>query len=303
MPIKVAQDVTSQRLYLETMEEILKSANKIIIDKPAEGQSGVLPYLPLPDLLHGPPPAGAGTGEQRDPAQPAMPADRRAVAAAEGGGDEPAILAIVGVVLVVGGILPMSSFFIVDQTEQALVLQLGEVRRVIREPGLKVKRPFIENVVVLRQAACSISSRRRRRSSSPTRSGWWSTPTPATRITNPLQFYQTVGNEAGMRARLNALVSGSLRRVLGSVTLNDILSEKRAAIMRQIRDDVGAEAKPFGIERRRCAAAPRRSAGREQPGDLRPHAIGARAAGARNTAARAPRRRRTCAPMPSASAP
>ena len=58
---KLAQDVTMQRLYLETMEEILKNSNKIIIDKAAEGQSGVLPYLPLPNLLNRPPNA-AGTG-------------------------------------------------------------------------------------------------------------------------------------------------------------------------------------------------------------------------------------------------
>jgi membrane protease subunit HflC len=57
------------------------------------------------------------------------------------------ILAVLGVVLVVAGFLAASSLFIVDQTEQALVLQLGEVRRVIREPGLWLKRPFIENVV------------------------------------------------------------------------------------------------------------------------------------------------------------
>src|SRR5207253_2081188 len=57
------------------------------------------------------------------------------------------LLAIIGALIVVGGILMMSSFFIVDQTEQALVLQLGEVRRVIRQPGLWIKRPFIENVV------------------------------------------------------------------------------------------------------------------------------------------------------------
>src|SRR5258705_1203333 len=49
---KVAQDVTLQRLYIETMEEILKNANKVIIDKAAQGQSGVLPYLPLPNLLN-----------------------------------------------------------------------------------------------------------------------------------------------------------------------------------------------------------------------------------------------------------
>jgi len=47
---KVAQDVTLQRLYLETMEEVLKNSNKVIIDKSAQGGSGVLPYLPLPAL-------------------------------------------------------------------------------------------------------------------------------------------------------------------------------------------------------------------------------------------------------------
>jgi membrane protease subunit HflK len=51
---KAAQDVTVQRLYLETMEEILKNSNKVIIDKTAEGGNGVLPYLPLPSLVpHG----------------------------------------------------------------------------------------------------------------------------------------------------------------------------------------------------------------------------------------------------------
>jgi modulator of FtsH protease HflK len=47
---KASQDVTMQRLYLETMEEVLKNANKVIIDKSAEGGTGVLPYLPLPAL-------------------------------------------------------------------------------------------------------------------------------------------------------------------------------------------------------------------------------------------------------------
>jgi membrane protease subunit HflK len=56
---KASKDVTAQRLYLETMEAILKDSKKIIIDKSAEGQSGVLPYLPLPNLL-GTPPAHAG---------------------------------------------------------------------------------------------------------------------------------------------------------------------------------------------------------------------------------------------------
>jgi len=62
---KVSQDVTAERLYLETMEEILKNSNKVIIDKSAMGQNGVMPYLPLPSLPGFAPPAAA--------AQPATP--------------------------------------------------------------------------------------------------------------------------------------------------------------------------------------------------------------------------------------
>ena len=80
---KAAEDVTQQRLYLETMEEILKNSNKVIIDKSAQGESGVLPYLPLPALGGsqgaGPAPAGsngaAPSGTQ--PPGPAVPSLRR----------------------------------------------------------------------------------------------------------------------------------------------------------------------------------------------------------------------------------
>jgi membrane protease subunit HflC len=60
-------------------------------------------------------------------------------------------------------------------------------------------------------------------------------------------FYQTVSTEAAVRARLNAMVSGSLRRVLGNVTLSALLSHQRSAIMGQIRDEVSAQGKSFGI--------------------------------------------------------
>ncbi len=157
------------------------------------------------------------------------------------------LLAIIGVVLVAAGILLTSSFFIVGQTEQALVLQLGEVRRVIREPGLNMKRPFIEDVITYDKRVLDfeppheeviVSDQKRLVVDAYTRY----------RIVNPLQFYQTVGTEQGVRARLSALVTGSLRRVLGSVTLNDILSTKRSVIMNQIREDVAIQARPLGIE-------------------------------------------------------
>jgi membrane protease subunit HflC len=157
------------------------------------------------------------------------------------------LLTILGIVLVAGGILVTSSFFIVGQTEQALVLQLGEVRRVVREPGLKIKRPFIEDVIIYDKRVLDfeppheeviVADQKRLVVDAYTRY----------RIVNPLLFYQTVGTEQGVRARLSALVTGSLRRVLGGVTLNDILSTRRSAIMHQIRDDVAAQARGFGIE-------------------------------------------------------
>jgi len=81
---KAAQDVTQQRLYLETMEEILKNSNKVIIDKSAQGESGVLPYLPLPALggpngsaAASPPPNPSGTGSGGATAAPAVPPLRR----------------------------------------------------------------------------------------------------------------------------------------------------------------------------------------------------------------------------------
>jgi membrane protease subunit HflC len=157
------------------------------------------------------------------------------------------LLIVLAIILVAAGVLMESSLFIVDQTESALVLQFGQPRREVRTPGLWVKRPFVENVVLYDNRVLDfeppheeiiVSDQKRLVVDSYTRY----------RIINPLLFYQTVGSEAGVRARLAALVSGSLRRVLGNVTLSDILSVKRAAIMRQIRDEVAAEAKGFGIE-------------------------------------------------------
>ena len=157
------------------------------------------------------------------------------------------LLIALAVILVAAGILMESSLFIVDQTESALVLQFGQPRREVRTPGLWVKRPFVENVVFYDNRVLDfepppeeviVSDQKRLVVDTYTRY----------RITNPLLFYQTVGSEAGVRGRLAAMVSGSLRRVLGNVTLSDILSVKRAAIMGQIRDDVAAEAKAFGID-------------------------------------------------------
>ncbi|HWB49351.1 MAG TPA: protease modulator HflC [Stellaceae bacterium] len=156
------------------------------------------------------------------------------------------ILIAVAVVLVAIGILLDSSVFIVDQTQSALVLRFGQPRREVRLPGLYFKQPFVENVMLYdnrvldfepRPEEIIVSDQKRLVVDSYARY----------RIVDPLLFFQTVGTEPGVRARLSAIVNSSLRRVLGNVTLSDILSVKRADIMIQIRDEVAEAAKAFGI--------------------------------------------------------
>jgi len=157
------------------------------------------------------------------------------------------LLLALAVLLVVGGLALTNALFIVDQVEQALVLQFGQPRRVIRTPGLWVKRPFLEDVKRYDNRLLDfepppeeviVSDQKRLVVDTYTRY----------RITDPLLFYQTVNTEVGVRARLSAMVNGSLRRVLGNVTLSALLSHDRSAIMRQIRDEVAEQGKSFGID-------------------------------------------------------
>ena len=157
------------------------------------------------------------------------------------------VLFAIAAVLVVAGIFAMSSLFIVDQTEQALVLQFGQPLRVIRDPGLQIKKPFIQNVIIYDKRLLDFEPPPEEVIASDQKRLIVDTYARY-RITNPLLFYQTVVSELTARARLGALVSGSLRQVIGNVTLSALLSPERAKIMRQIRDAVAGQAKPFGIE-------------------------------------------------------
>ncbi|WP_142847281.1 protease modulator HflC [Telmatospirillum sp. J64-1] len=153
---------------------------------------------------------------------------------------------VLGGLLVVGAVVAASALFVVRQPEQALVLRLGAPRAVITEPGLHVKVPFIEDVLVYEKRVLSLdlpaeqvllADQRRIEVDTFTRF----------QIEDPLRFYQTVRNEDVARARVRDLVSGSLRRVLGGVMLQSVLSGERVAIMNEIQRQVTAEADGLGI--------------------------------------------------------
>ena len=156
-------------------------------------------------------------------------------------------LLISGIVIVVGALVLFSSMFIVHQTQQALVLQFGDPKRQITNPGLEFKIPFIQDVVFFERRVLDIdpprqqvllASQKRLDVDSYARF----------RIIDPLEFYKTVRNERGARAQLSGIITSTLRRVLGNETLKEILSNKRVAIMADIRQQVNAAVDRFGIE-------------------------------------------------------
>jgi membrane protease subunit HflC len=156
-------------------------------------------------------------------------------------------LLITGIVVLVGAVVLFSSMFIVHQTQQALVLQFGEPKRQITNPGLEFKVPFIQDVVYFERRVLDIdpprqqvllASQKRLDVDSYARF----------RILDPLEFYKTVRNERGARAQLSGIINSTLRRVLGNETLKEILSNKRIAIMADIRQQVNAAVDRFGIE-------------------------------------------------------
>ena len=150
-------------------------------------------------------------------------------------------------VLAVAILAAASTLFTVHQTQQVLITRLGEPVRVIQHPGLYLKIPVIESVITFDRRLLDfdapgeeviLGDQRRLIVDSFTRY----------RITDPLRFFQTVGaTEAGIRARLNSIVTSSLRRVLGNEPLLSVLSTDRTRIMGEIRRQVNEEARQFGI--------------------------------------------------------
>ncbi len=153
-------------------------------------------------------------------------------------------LLVVGLAVVVAG---YQSFFIVDEREQAIVLQFGEPRRVVQEPGLEWKVPFIQNVVVFDRRILLfdnpveeiISSDQKRLIVD---------AFARYRIIDPLLYFQTIRFEPALRTRLGSIINDSLRQVLGAVPLQSVISDQRAALMEAVADGVRDEARPFGLQ-------------------------------------------------------
>ena len=154
---------------------------------------------------------------------------------------------ILGILVMVIGIVASRAAFTVNQTNQAIVLQSGEPKRVITQPGLYWKLPFIQNVLFYEKRVLNLDAPKEKILLSDQKR-LVVDALARYRITDPLLFFQTVRTEDGIRQHLGAIVNAWLRGALGNVTLASVLSEERTEIMRDIRKSVNRETVRFGIE-------------------------------------------------------
>ncbi|MBI1272677.1 MAG: protease modulator HflC [Alphaproteobacteria bacterium] len=144
-------------------------------------------------------------------------------------------------------IVTTSTLYVVDPAQQAIVFQFREKKRVVKDPGLYAKLPFIQDVMYfdkrilpLEPTGQVIILDEQKLLDVDGFARW--------HITDPFVFFQTLRDERIAVDRLNGLLNSSIRNVLGTVKVSDLLSDKRIEIMERIRDEMNASAVRFGVE-------------------------------------------------------
>lgn len=160
---------------------------------------------------------------------------------------KPAKLLALAVVVLVAVVVIAGSMFTVHQTQQAIVLQFGEPKRVVTEPGLHFKAPLLQNVIYYDARLLDLDppgqemplvDQRRIIVDAFARY----------RIVDPLEFYKTVRSEVAFRDRFGTILNGAVRDNLGQADLADLLTDQRAQVMQNIARGISRRAPEFGVE-------------------------------------------------------
>ncbi len=157
-----------------------------------------------------------------------------------------AIRFIVPGILLIGVVL-FQSIIIVQEINQAIVLQFGDPKKIISKAGLNFKLPFIQNVVYLDKRILNLDNPPEEVIAADQKR-LIVDAIARFKITDPLKFYISVGNERVARSRLSTIINSRIRGVLGRQELATLLSTDRTKQMAIIQNDVNEEAKNFGIE-------------------------------------------------------
>lgn len=156
-------------------------------------------------------------------------------------------LPVILVALFLGFLVVTQSAYIVDETERAIVLQLGKPVGETKEPGLHFKLPFVQNVLFFDSRILDYDSRpaeiltRDKKNMMVDNFTKW-------RITDPLRFYTTLRTLPMGQARLDDVVYAELRVLLGQHTLTEVVTTKRSQIMEELTIKSNELIQEFGIE-------------------------------------------------------
>ena len=148
--------------------------------------------------------------------------------------------------VVVLAVVAYQSIFVVQEINQAIVLQFGDPKKIITKPGLNFKIPFIQNVVYLDRRVLNLDNPPEEVIAADQKR-LIVDAFARFKIVDPLKFYISVGNERVARSRLATIINSRIRSVLGTQQLATLLSVDRAVHMATIQNDVNTEAKNFGI--------------------------------------------------------
>lgn len=148
---------------------------------------------------------------------------------------------------VVAIIFAFNMFFVVEHVEQAVVFQFGKPKRVIKEAGLNVKIPILENVVYFDNRLQEINTEDKEVIASDQKRLIINAFVKY-KIVDPVLYYTTVRDEYGFKNKFSTILDSSLRQVIGEEPLNSLLSEKRSAVMEKIQEVVDSKAEQFGVE-------------------------------------------------------
>tara|TARA_Y100001970_G_scaffold132646_1_gene163735 strand:- start:16019 stop:16885 length:867 start_codon:yes stop_codon:yes gene_type:complete len=149
-------------------------------------------------------------------------------------------------ILVVLGVIAYNALFVVQEVNQAIVLQFGDPKKIITKPGLNYKIPFIQNAVFLDRRVLNLDNPPEEVIAADQKR-LIVDAFARFKIVDPLKFYISVGNERVARSRLATIINSRIRSVLGTQELATLLSTDRAVHMASIQNDVNTEAQNFGI--------------------------------------------------------
>ena len=141
------------------------------------------------------------------------------------------------------------SIFTVDQRQYALVFQLGEVKKVITEPGLNFKIPMIQNVRYFEKRILTLDNNDPERFITSEKKNVLVDSFIKWRIVDPKLYYISVGgDEARAKIRLNQTVNAGLREEFGKRLVHDVISGERDKIMNQMREKADQDARSIGVQ-------------------------------------------------------